>query len=212
MGNQHKALVLIDGENFRNYVKRILVESGETYTDDDYNSIDLKSLINKIFLNENNIEIKQIKYYVAKISLFAESLKYSQKKISGQRKLKMSLEKQGINFIVSGHVRRQNIIVNEKTKHVFHEKGVDVGLAVDIMSQIIDKQFDTIVLCSSDSDLQPAVKEARKRGLSIIYLGFSINPNKGLQVTTNQTVLFRNSEIISILKQKNLNGNKSKLR
>lgn len=206
MGNQHKALVLIDGENFRNYVKRILVESGETYTDDDYNSIDLKSLINKIFLNENNIEIKQIKYYVAKISLFAESLKYSQKKISGQRKLKMSLEKQGINFIVSGHVRRQNIIVNEKTKHVFHEKGVDVGLAVDIMSQIIDKQFDTIVLCSSDSDLQPAVKEARKRGLSIIYLGFSINPNKGLQVTTNQTVLFRNSEIISMLKQKTSTG------
>ncbi|MBU1323155.1 NYN domain-containing protein, partial [Patescibacteria group bacterium] len=54
----------------------------------------------------------------------------------------------------------------------------------------------TAILCSSDSDLQPAVQEVRRRGVEVVYLGFEFQPNKGLMYTTNNTVLFRNSEII----------------
>lgn len=65
-----------------------------------------------------------------------------------------------------------------------------------IKSKAADKIVQTAILCSSDSDLQPAIKELRKRNTEVIYLGFEINPNKGLTYTTNRTILFRNSEIL----------------
>lgn len=89
--------------------------------------------------------------------------------------------------------------VDGKEVVIFKEKGVDVRIAVDLISNACDKKVDTVVLCSSDSDLQPAVKEARNRGLKIIYLGFEINPNKGLMYTTNRSIIIRNSEILEAL-------------
>ena len=85
--------------------------------------------------------------------------------------------------------------MNGKTKTIFREKGVDVRLAVDLVSLSCDKSIDRAIICSSDSDLQPAIAETRKRGVEVIYLGFENSPNKGLTFTTHRTVLFRNSEI-----------------
>jgi DNA-binding LacI/PurR family transcriptional regulator len=59
-----------------------------------------------------------------------------------------------------------------------------------------DKLLKTAILCSSDSDLQPAVQEAKKRGIEVVYLGFGFQPNKGLMYTTNATVVFRDAEIL----------------
>ena len=83
---------------------------------------------------------------------------------------------------------------------VFKEKGVDVKIAVDMVSWSCDKKVDSIVLGSSDSDLQPAIKETRRRGVECIYLGFENEPNKGLTFTTNRTILIRNSEILEFVK------------
>lgn len=60
----------------------------------------------------------------------------------------------------------------------------------------------TIILCSSDSDLQPAIAEVKKRGVEVIYLGFENKPNKGLTYTTSRTILLRNSEVIDACKRK----------
>jgi len=54
----------------------------------------------------------------------------------------------------------------------------------------------TAIIASSDSDLQPAVKELKKRGVEQVYLGFEIDPNKGLSYTTNRTILIRNAEVL----------------
>jgi len=97
-----------------------------------------------------------------------------------QRILKTSLEKSGYNFVISGNVRAFNVKVGGKEVVIFKEKGVDVRIAVDLVSSAYDNKVDTVILCCSDSDLQPAIKEARSRGLQIIYLGFEINSNKGL--------------------------------
>lgn len=56
--------------------------------------------------------------------------------------------------------------------------------------------MNSAILCSSDSDLQPAVAELRARKIEIVYVGFETNPNKGLSYTTNRTILLRNSEVI----------------
>lgn len=198
----NKTIVLIDGENFRNFTKRIIESEGLNPSDFDYDSINLKDLIANIFSTQKKVTITEIRYYVAKLNIFPESEEFSRRKIANQRKLKMTLEKQGVKFIVSGNVRRREIVVDGHKEYVFSEKGVDVGLAVDMVVISSDKLADNIVLCSSDSDLQPAVKESKKRGTFITYLGFGINPNKGLQVTTNETILFRNQEIINAIPKK----------
>ena len=63
-----------------------------------------------------------------------------------------------------------------------------------------DKKAGEIILASSDSDLQPAVKEIRDRKVKCVYLGLEAQPNKGLSYTTNRTILIRNSEIFEFEK------------
>lgn len=80
---------------------------------------------------------------------------------------------------------------------VFREKGVDVRIAVDLVSLACDGKLETAVICSSDSDLQPAIKEIKNRKTEVVYLGFENNPNKGLSFTADRTILLRNSEVLS---------------
>jgi uncharacterized LabA/DUF88 family protein len=135
-------------------------------------------------------------FYVARLREHKESLKKSQELILKQRVLKSNLEKENFTFLMNGNVRAQKVQVNGKTKIVFKEKGVDVKIAVDLVSHACDKLVNTAILCSSDFDLQPAVAELKKRGVEVIYLGFEINPNKGLTYTSDRTILIRNSEVI----------------
>ena len=102
----------------------------------------------------------------------------SLKLIQEQRILKTNLEKQGFTFVLAGNVRPQIITVNGKSKTIFREKGVDVRLAVDLVSLSCDKVIDRAIMCSSDSDLQPAIAEARKRGVEVVYLGFEASRTK----------------------------------
>ena len=136
------------------------------------------------------------------MKLFEETRKKSLELIHKQRTLKTNLEKQGFEFVLAGNVRPQKIKNGKKTTFVFKEKGVDVRIAVDLVSLSCDNAIDTAILCSSDSDLQPAIAEVRKRGVKIIYLGFETQPNKGLTYTTNKTVLFRSHEILKACAQK----------
>ncbi|MBI5134779.1 NYN domain-containing protein [Candidatus Uhrbacteria bacterium] len=85
---------------------------------------------------------------------------------------------------------------------VFKEKGVDVGLAVDMVSAACNKNLKTAIMASSDSDLQPAIRELNKRGVECIYLGFELQPNKGLTYTTKRTILIRNSEVLQFAQQR----------
>ena len=62
-----------------------------------------------------------------------------------------------------------------------------------------DNKLKTAILASSDSDLQPAVIELKKRKIERIYLGFENMPNKGLSFTTNRTILIRNSEVLEFM-------------
>ena len=72
-------------------------------------------------------------------------------------------------------------------------------LAVDMITLACDNKLKTAIIGSSDSDLQPAIKELKDRKIERIYLGFEDNPNKGLTYTTNRTILIRNSEVLEFL-------------
>lgn len=182
-------VLFIDGENFLHKVKEVLLERKVDVGKIDLSKFDFNLLLNKS-LEEYKIHRKI--FYAAKLHFHKETKEKSTELILFQRHLKTNLEKQGFEFLIAGNVRCQKI----GNKVIFREKGVDVKIAVDLVSLAADKMLKTAILCSSDSDLQPAIEELKKRKVEIVYLGFEIQPNKGLTYTTNRTVLFRNSEIL----------------
>jgi len=190
-----QTILFIDGENFIYKIEEVLKSKNVKKE-----SIDIASLdFNKFFeLPLRDFKINRKIFYSAKLHFYPETKDKSNELIKNQRKLKNNLIKQGFEYITAGNVRGQKITVDHKTKIIFREKGVDVRIAVDLVTLACDKEIKTAILCSSDSDLQPAVKEAKNRNIEIVYLGFEANPNKGLTYTTNRTILFRNSEIIEV--------------
>lgn len=187
-----KCLLFIDGENFLHKVEEVLKQEGIDKTAVDLASINLDKLFKEAL---KSFTVSRKIFYTARLHLYLETKKKSEELIGLQRKLRNTLVKQGYEFIIAGNVRVQKV----DNRVVFREKGVDVKIAVDLVSLACDKKLDTAILCSSDSDLQPAVKELRERKVEVVYLGFETSPNKGLTYTTNRTILLRNTEIIRAL-------------
>jgi len=55
---------------------------------------------------------------------------------------------------------------------IYEEKGVDVALAVDMLTGAFEGSYDTGVLVSSDGDFKPAVEAARRYRKRIEYVFF----------------------------------------
>ncbi len=55
----------------------------------------------------------------------------------------------------------------------YHEKGVDVQMAVDLLAGAYEDLYDTAILVSSDTDLIPALKKIRQQKKRVEYVGFS---------------------------------------
>ena len=194
-----KAILFIDGENFIHKIKEVLDKEGR---DTDLAELDLLGLIKNPL---KGLKVGRKIFYSSRLHAYPGTARKSKELILLQRRLKTNLEKQGFEFILAGNVRAQEVVVDGKSKVIFKEKGVDVKIAVDMVTLACNKGVETAILCSSDSDLQPAVAELRRRGIEVVYLGFEINPNKGLTFTTNRTILFRNSEIIKSCPALNVN-------
>ncbi len=184
-----KCIIFIDGENFIHKVEEVLKAAGQSKNNFNPALIDL----NKLFKEPlRGFDITKKIFYASKLHLHPETKQKSAELIKLQRKLRNNLIKQDYEFVIAGNVRAQKV----GGKIVFREKGVDVKIGVDLVAFACDKKLETAILCSSDSDLQPAIKELRDRGVEVVYLGFETNPNKGLSYTTNRTILLRNPEVI----------------
>ena len=191
-----ETILLIDGENFKGKIKGIFKEVGKKRPV--WHEYDFKGLLDKVL---DGLTINRKVFYFARVKEHPDSRDKSKQLIEDQRLLKNHLEKLGFEVILSGRVRGQwEEGHGGKKTLVFKEKGVDVKVAVDMVSLSCDKKVKEIILGSSDSDLQPAIKEVRERGANCVYLGFESQPNKGLTFTTNRTILIRNSEIFDFEK------------
>lgn len=192
-----KAFLLIDGENLKGKIRSVFqeIKAGKLV----WNEYDFKGLFEKVL---GGIAIERKIFYFARIKEHPASKEKSKQLIEEQRLLKTHLEKQGFEVILSGRVRGQmEDQPNGKQVLVFKEKGVDVQIAVDMVTMACDKKCEEIILASSDSDLQPAISEVKRRGIRCIYLGFEQQPNKGLSYTTGRTILIRNNEVLEFAKR-----------
>lgn len=188
-----QTVLLIDGENLKGKIKWVF----KTFDIERprWDKYDFKGLFDAVLAG---LTVDRKVFYFARIKEHVDSQEKSQQLIEEQRLLKNHLEKQGFEVILSGRVRGQwEEDHSGKKSLIFKEKGVDVKIAVDMVSFACDSKVKEIILASSDSDLQPAVKEVRDRGVTCAYLGFETQPNKGLTYTTTRTILIRNNEALS---------------
>ena len=193
-----KTVLYIDGRNMLG--KMAAVFKSEKQSVQAWHTYNFKGLLTKVL---EGIAVDEMIFYFAKIKEHPDTKDKSQALIQARRLLKTELEKQDFRVVMAGVVRG-NITKDFKGKEtlIFREKGVDVSIAVDMVATACDGNVKTAILASSDSDLQPAIREITKRNVEIIYLGFELQPNKGLTATTKRTILIRNSEVMSFVEQK----------
>lgn len=186
-------ILFIDGRNFLSKITDVLNPEREKSKEMDFSTYNFSGLIDKVL---QDIKIDRKMVYLGKLQKHDETADKSEELIEKQRQLKDHLEKQGFKVIIAGRVRGylERCPKGHETL-TFKEKGVDVRMAVDMISWACRKQLKTAIIGSSDSDLQPAIKELESLGTERIYLGFELSPNKGLTYTTNRTILIRNSEV-----------------
>lgn len=186
-------IVLIDGENFKGKIKQVFKEAAKDKPV--WHEYNFKGLLDTVLAGNS---VGKVVFYFGRVKEHESSPDKSKQLIEEQRLLKTHLEKQGYEVILIGRVRGHEETTRDGKKViVFKEKGVDVKIAVDMVSLSCDKKVKEIILGSSDSDLQPAIKESKDRGVDCVYLGFEINPNKGISYNTKKTILIRSSEVMA---------------
>jgi uncharacterized LabA/DUF88 family protein len=145
-----RTIILIDGSNF--YFK--LKDLG-LHTLDFHFSAFTKLLA-------GNREVIQSIYFVGEVR--TDGTAHVQKLYNNQQKLIARLKNHRVLYQF-GYLL--------KSDGKFHEKGVDVHIAVAILVAAYENLADRIILISSDTDLIPAVAKAQEKGKIVEYVGFS---------------------------------------
>lgn len=195
-----KTIAYIDGQNFLYKIAERVVASGLATSKQEVSVIDIPYLLNQIFPDEE----LEIRYYgVAKIRQqrnYGEEIQEKSIQFADNlRRMKNCLAKIGVEFRATGVLKVRDRDECKKcgaTDHKFQEKGVDVGLAVDIVADSLRNQVDHIILVSSDTDLTPAIKVAKEVGKKITYVGFDNQITRLLLSLADSTQVIRDNEVI----------------
>lgn len=197
--------VYIDGQNFLYKASEILINANKITSKDELIKIDIRGVIEHIF--ETDIDIV---FYGARVKVrkdMGEAIREKTTRFSDvSRRIRNTLSSQNIAFNDAGRLKIRDRDACKKCGHQdlrMQEKGVDVGIAVDIVSDVLRKNVDHIVLVSSDTDLLPAIRVAKDIGVKITYLGFSDKTTKAIVALADTTEIIRDSEIIKAFEDLN---------
>lgn len=176
--NKQRCIILIDGSNFYFKLK----------------DLELHHLINFNFSEfiknlAKDHKIISATYYVGAVR--TDGTTKVQKMFSNQRKLLAHLKKHKFKYSL-GYLL--------KSKGKFHEKGVDVNMAVDILVATYEDLCDHIILVSSDTDLLPAIKKAKEKGKTIEYIGFSHQPSIAMVANCTKSILLTKEDLLPFCK------------
>ncbi len=152
---EDRVFIIIDGNNFYHRLKEL----------------ELKNLLNfdyekltEYLIGKRTLVLR--KYYIGTIREERNNPK-SRELMIGQQKLLSKLQKQGWQ-IGLGHMLKTDS---------YHEKGVDVLMAVDLLVGAYENIYDTAILVSSDTDLLPAITKVKAKKKRVEYIGFSHKPS-----------------------------------
>lgn len=176
---EDRVFIIIDGNNFYHRLKELELKNLLSF---DYEKF------TRFLVAKRKLILR--KYYIGAIREEPNNPK-SKKLMAGQQKLLGNLQKQGwqIGF---GHML--------KTDN-YHEKGVDVLMAADLLVGAYENLYDTAILVTSDTDLIPAIEKAREMKKKVEYIGFSHKPSYGLITNSDVRRLLIKDELSKYFKE-----------
>lgn len=175
-----RSAVLIDGSNFYFKLKDLELQN--------LSNFDFSAFV-KLLLGGK--ELVSATYYVGAVR--TDGTKYTQKLFNAQRKLLAHLRKHKFQYSL-GYLL--------KSKGKFHEKGVDVNMAVDMVKGALRGEYDHLILVSSDTDLLPAILVAKEVGKKVEYVGFSHQASLAMVATCSESRLLRKEDLLPFIGKK----------
>jgi uncharacterized LabA/DUF88 family protein len=167
-----RAIILIDGSNFYFKLKDLELHHIP------FNFSSFAKLLAK------EAKVVDAIYYVGAVK--NDQTERGRKMFSNQQRLFAQLKKHKFHYSL-GYLL--------KSAGRYHEKGVDVNIAVDMLVAAYENKCDKIILVSSDSDLIPAIKKAREKGKEIEYIGFSHQPSVAMVATCSSSRLLTKEDV-----------------
>lgn len=175
-----RAFVFIDGSNFYHRLKELMLSANIQVS-----LLDFQFRKFAAWLVAPN-ELAEAHYYVGAVKRQNKNEK-SEKMYADQQRLIAKLQQQNI-FLTLGQLIRHP----DKT---YHEKGVDVRLAVEMIRFARENKYDRAYLVSSDTDLVAAAEEVHSLGKTIQYVGTAKGQSFGLSKICNDVRLLRVEDI-----------------
>ena len=170
-----RVIIIIDGSNFYHRLKEL----------------DLKNLLNfdyekfaQFLIGDRESASK--KYYIGAIRVKENDSKSFE--LWRNQRILLGKLKNGNWQIGLGHMLKNDAI--------YHEKGVDVLMAVDLLTGAYEDLYDTAILVSSDTDLIPAIEKVRKMKKKVEYIGFSHKPSYALITNSDVRRLLIKDELL----------------
>lgn len=197
--------VYIDGQNFMYKAAEILIAAGKITSKNELTKIDIRGIVENIV--DKGVDIT---YYGAKVRVrkdLGDDIKEKTTRFSDvSRRIRNTLNAQNISFNESGKLKVRDSDACHERGHQdlrMQEKGVDVGIAVDMVTNAYARQVDEHVLVSSDTDLIPAVSVVKECGSKVIYVGFSNKTTNALIAKADRTEIIRDQEIVDAFDRMN---------
>lgn len=170
---QERCIILIDGSNFFFKLKDLHLNNLLSFNFTEFST----SL-------SRGAKVENATYFVGKV------------KTDGTEKSKrMQADQQRLLKHLASHHYRYALGYLLKNDGVYHEKGVDVELAVSILVAAYENIADRIILVSSDTDLLPAIKKAQEMGKIVEYIGFSHKPSIALVARCKKSRLLDRADV-----------------
>jgi len=168
-----KCIVIIDGSNFYFKLK----------------DLDLHNLLSLDFTQfllhiSKKYQLVSTTYYVGRVR--TDGTEKAQHMFNQQRKLFAHLKKHNVKYSL-GYLL--------KSDGKFHEKGVDVNMALDMLVAAYENICDHIILISSDTDLLPAILKVKNKGKTVEYVGFSHQASLAMIANCSEPTLLKVDDI-----------------
>lgn len=175
---KQRCLILIDGSNFYFKLKDLQLQNLLEFNFDKFA---------QYIARENTII--SARYYVGRVR--QDGSEKADKLLAEQQKLLTFLKRNNFKYTL-GYLL--------KTDGKYHEKGVDVEIAVDMLVAAYENLCDRIILVSSDTDLAPAIKKAQEKGTIVRYIGFIHKPSIAMVRFCKESNVLTREDILPFVK------------
>ena len=181
-----KRIVLIDGENLTYGMRHLLGSDGVLAERAILSGFNFRGLLEEVLADSLPNEIL---WFGARLKIYTQTEEIrvkSETAVHQQSYFVNDIQRQRITFIKIGYLRAREVSLRDgSTEWKLVEKGVDVGLAVRIVSEA--NAETEIVVVSADTDLLPAFKAAKKAGARVIHIGYEYRPIAALSQAADAT-------------------------